>query len=249
MTLSFWMQTSGTWINVATVILGTILGVCLRHRLPPRVQKIIPQSVGLITVLIGLSMGQQLTQVKAGHLDGIIVGLLALISGGMGGEWLNLEQQLERLGDRLKQVCRGSTHFTEGFVTASLLFCIGPLTLIGSLNNGLQGNNNLLVIKAVMDGLAAIALTSSYGIGVGFSVSTILLYQGGISLFAGLLATAIPDPANAPEVLIMTGVGGIMILGLGFNLLEITQIRVASLLPALLLAPLLYQIATRLVFN
>lgn len=124
-------------------------------------------------------------------------------------------------------------------MAASLLFCVGPMTLIGSLNNGLTGDNTLLLLKAVMDGLASIALTSSFGIGVGFSVLIVLLYQGGVSLAAGLLAQTLADPATSPTVLLITGVGGLMILGLGLNLLEVARVRVASLLPALLLAPLL----------
>jgi uncharacterized membrane protein YqgA involved in biofilm formation len=123
---------------------------------------------------------------------------------------------------------------------------VGPLTLIGSLNNGLTGDNTLLVLKAVMDGIASIVLTSSYGIGVGFSILSILLYQGGLSLAAGTFAQAIPDPASAQPVLLATGVGGLIILGLGLNLLQVSQIRLASLLPALFLAPLVYWIGDRL---
>ncbi|NES98839.1 MAG: DUF554 domain-containing protein, partial [Desertifilum sp. SIO1I2] len=117
------------------------------------------------------------------------------------------------------------------------------LALIGSINNGLVGDNALLALKSTMDGLAAIALTGSYGIGVGFSVLPILIYQGGISLAAGILATTLTDPANDPRIFLLTGVGGIMILGLGLNLLEVAKIRVASFLPALLVAPLVYAIA------
>ncbi|PSB61155.1 DUF554 domain-containing protein, partial [filamentous cyanobacterium CCP1] len=117
---------------------------------------------------------------------------------------------------------------------------------IGSLNNGLTGDDTLLVLKAIMDGIASIVLTSSYGIGVGFSVLSILLYQGGLSLAAGNLAQAIPDPATAQPVLLATGVGGLIIVGLGLNLLQVANIRVASLLPALFLAPLVYWIGDRI---
>ena len=136
-----------------------------------------------------------------------------------------------------------SGSFTEGFVAASLLFCVGPLTLIGSLNNGLTGDATLLVIKATLDGLSSIALASVFGIGVGFSILVILGYQGGVSLAAGLLAQALPDPANDPRILLVTGVGGVMILGLGINLLGLTRIRVASFLPGLALAPLVSLLA------
>ena len=162
---------------------------------------------------------------------------------GLSGEWWQIEERLAATGDWLKVRFRGKGRFTEGFVMASLLFCVGPMTLIGSLNNGLQGDDTLLTLKATMDGIASIVFTSTYGIGVGFSVFVILIYQGGLSLLAGSLATALGDPATDPRILLVTGVGGLIILGIGFNLLEVTKIRVASFLPALLLAPLIYGIA------
>jgi uncharacterized membrane protein YqgA involved in biofilm formation len=117
------------------------------------------------------------------------------------------------------------------------------MTLLGCLNNGLTGDNRLLLLKSAMDGLAAIALTSSFGIGVGFSGLIILVYQGGLSLLAGTLAQFISDPATDPVVLLITGVGGLMIVGIGLNLLDIAKIRVAAFLPALVLAPVLYWVA------
>lgn len=243
MLLDFWTRTSGTWINVATVALGTMLGLLLQGRLPTQMQRIITQGVALITLLLGTSMSSSLLKVQAGRVEGIILGLLCLVLGGLLGEWWQLEARLQVIGDWLKHRFRGSGHFTEGFITASLLFCIGPMTLIGSLNNGLTGNNALLTLKAVMDGLTAIALTSSFGIGVGCSILVIVVYQGGISLAAGLFAQLIPDPTTAPSILLITGIGGLMILGIGFNLLEMAQVRVASLLPALMLAPLILALA------
>lgn len=240
MITAFWSQTSGTWINVFTVILGTAVGLSLRDRLPAAMQKVITQGLGLITLMIGLEMGRSLFEVQAGVVDGVIVGLLALVAGGMLGEWWNIEGRLERIGNWLKRRFRGQGRFTEGFVAASLLFCIGPLALIGSLNNGLTGDNTLLVIKAAMDGLASIALTSTFGVGVGFSALSVLLYQGGISLGAAQFAQVLPDPATSPAILAATGVGGLIIVGLGLTLLEVAKIRIASLLPALAIAPLLY---------
>ncbi|WP_416670577.1 DUF554 domain-containing protein [Egbenema bharatensis] len=234
--LEFWTKTSGTWINIATVLIGTGLGLLMRGRLPVRMQQIITQGIGLITLFIGITMASSLTEVQAGQIDGVILGLLAIVLGGLLGEWARLEEMLAAIGDWLKQRFQGKGNFTEGFVAASLLFCVGPLALIGSLNNGLTGDNTLLVLKAVMDGIASIVLTSSYGMGVGFSALAILLYQGGLSLAAGNLAQAIPDPATAQPVLLVTGVGGLIILGLGLNLLQVANIRVASLLPSLFLA-------------
>jgi hypothetical protein len=244
MALDFWTRTSGTWVNVVTVLLGSSLGLFLRGRLPLPMVKIITQGVGLITLFLGFSMAASLSKVQAGFMDGVILGLLTLVLGGLLGEWWQIETGLTTLGDRLKRRFSGGTGFTEGFVAASLLFCVGPMTLLGCLNNGLTGDNRLLLLKSAMDGLAAIALTSSYGVGVGFSVVTILVYQGSLSLLAGGLAQTIPDPTTAGPVLLITGIGGLIIVGIGLNLLELTKVRVASFLPALLLAPLLYWLAS-----
>lgn len=246
MPFDLWTKTSGTWINILTVCLGTGLGLGLSDRLPVNMQRIITQGLGLTTLYIGISMAGDLARAQAGVVDGVILGLLTLVMGGLLGEWGQLEARLSQLGDWLKQRFRGQGRFTDGFVAASLLFCIGPLALVGSLDNGLRGDNTLLVLKATMDGLAAIALTSTYGIGVGFSSLSLLVYQGGISLAAGLLTQFLPNPETAPVVRLITGVGGLMILSIGLNLLEISKIRVASFLPAPLIAPLLYQIALRL---
>jgi len=245
MTLDFWAKTSGTWINIATVLAGTALGLVLQGRLPLRMQRIITQGLGLITLFVGIQMAGSLTKTQAGSVDGVVLALLAIALGGLLGEWWQLEERLTAVGDWLKQRFKGGGGFTDGFVAASLLFCVGPMTLIGSLNNGLTGDNTLLTLKSTMDGLAAIAFTSSFGIGVGFSTLIILVYQGSLSLAAGLLAQFLPDPATDPRVLLVTGVGGLMILGISLNLLEIAQVRVASFLPALALAPLIYFILAR----
>ena len=243
MDLGFWAKTSGTWVNVGTVLLGSFVGVLIRGRLPGRMQRIIVQGVGLVTLFIGFSMVGSLGQARAGAVDGVILGLLALVLGGLAGEALGLEERLEQLGELLKARFRGGGGFTEGFVAASLLFCVGPMTLIGSINNGLVGDPTLLLIKSTLDGLSSVALAASFGPGVAASALVVLVYQGGLSLAAGSLAAAVPDPATDPRVLLVTGVGGLMILGLGINLLELTRVRVASFLPALVLAPLLWYAA------
>jgi hypothetical protein len=244
--LSLWAKTSGTWINVLTVIIGSSVGMVLRHRLPRPMQQVITQAVGLMTLVIGFAMVRSLAEVEAGLIDGIILALLAMVAGGLLGEWWQIEKRLTQLGDQLKARVKGGGKFTEGFVAASLLFCIGPMTILGSINNGLSGDNTLLTLKATMDGLASVALTGSYGVGVLFSALTVLVVQGSISLLAGLFAALIPDPGTDPRILMLTGVGGLMILGLGFNLLELGRIRVASFLPALVLGPLLVAMALRL---
>ena len=240
MTLDFWVKTNGTWINAISVILGTTGGMLLRHRLPLRMQRIITQGVALITLFIGFHMAESLLQVKNSRVDGVVLGLIAIIIGGLLGELWQLEDRLYRVGEFLKVRFQKSGYFTEGFVAGSLLFCVGPMALIGSLNNGLTGNNTLLILKATMDGIVSIALGSSFGIGVGFSSLVILVYQGGVSLLAGFVVQSLPDPTHDPHLLLITGVGGLTVVGLGFNLLEVSQVRVASFLPALLVAPLLY---------
>lgn len=241
--LTVWDKTSGTWINIITVLLGTLLGVSIRGRLPQTIQQVITQGLGLFTLFLGFTLASSMLKAKAGPIDGIILGLLAMVVGGVIGESLNLEAQLTNLGDWLKDRCRGTGRFTEGFVISSLLFCIGPITIVGCLNNGLSGNSNLLTVKAVMDGFASIAFSSIYGIGVGFSIVPILIYQGGLSLFAGLLAQSLPDPTIDPRVHLVSGVGGLMVVGIGLNLLEVARLRVSSFLPALILGPVLFAIA------
>lgn len=242
--IDFWAKTSGTWINVFTVAVGTTLGLTLKNRLNQKMQLIITQGIGLITVWIGLSMANTMSQVKAGNLEGVILGLLAMVIGGIIGEWLEIEERLTALGNYLKKRFRGQGLFTEGFVASSLLFCVGPMTLIGSLSNGLTGDNTLLTIKATMDGIVSIALANIYGIGVGCSILVLLIYQGGLSLAASAIATNFTNPESNPYILIATGVGGLIIVGIGFNLLEITKIRVASFLPAIVLSSLIYYLAS-----
>ncbi|WP_243093856.1 DUF554 domain-containing protein [Thermus thalpophilus] len=246
MELTLWDKLSGTLVNALTVVLGTGLGLLLRGRLPERMARIMVQGVGLTTLFIGLSMAQALGRAKGGAIDGVVLGLIALVAGGLLGEWARVEDSLESLGDKIKQAVRGGGSFTEGFVAASLLFCVGPMTLLGSIQNGLTGDASLLLLKATLDGMSAIALTSSFGIGVGFSTLVILLYQGGVALLAGTLSQALPDPAQDPRVLLTTGVGGLMVLGVGINLLGLTKVRVGSFLPALLLAPLVWWLAALL---
>lgn len=234
----FWVKTSGTWINVALVLLGSGLGLLLRNQLSMKMQIVITQAVGLTTIAIGTIMSLSLTDAGAGRVDGVVLALVSLVVGGLLGEWLKIEECLSRTGDWLKVRFRGGGRFTEGFVAASLLFCIGPMAILGSLNNGLLNDSTILVVKGTMDGLVSIALTGTYGVGVVFSILPVILYQGGLSLIASVLEQSIPNPETSSSVLLITGTGGIMILGLGINLLEIKPIRVASFLPALVLGPL-----------
>lgn len=232
--MSLWAQTSGTVVNVVAVLIGSALGLALRHRLPARTVTVVMQAIGLTTLFIGVTSAWDLTRVDGP--PGVIVALLSLAAGGALGEALGIEAALDRWGDRLKRRFRGSGRFTEGFVTASLLFCVGPLTLIGAIQNGLVGDAEFLLLKSALDGLASLALATTFGVGVMASTLVIAVYQGGLSLAAGGLAAWLPDPASDPRVLLVNGVGGLMIIGLGLGLLDVVKVRVASMLPSLVLA-------------
>ncbi len=242
--MDFFQQTSGTWVNFIAVIIGTALGVLFGNRMPPKMGQTLMQVLALITFYSGLDMANSLTKVSIGIFPGVIVGLVSLALGAVIGEALALEERLNAWGEALKNRLKGQGRFTEGFVTACLLFCVGPMTLIGSLQNGLSGDPKTTLIKATLDFISSVALSSVYGIGVGLSAFFLLLVQGGINLAAGSLSSVLPDPRSDPSVLLVTGVGGVMILGIAVNLLLAglnqggNKVRTASLLPALFLAPL-----------
>ena len=251
-------QLSGTLINVAAVLVGSAVGLLLGGRLPEKTQRTLLQTLGLVTFFIGLDMAGSLGRVLGGHIPGIILALVSLALGAVIGEALGIEERLGGLGETLKRRFRGGGRFTEGFVAASLLFCIGPLTVVGGIQNGLTGDSSSFVLKSVLDGISALALAGVYGVGVGFSALTVLLVQGGISLASGSLAGVLlggADPSvlkTNPYVLLVTGAGGLMILGIAVNLLlaglnlEDRRVRVGSLLPALLLAPLALWLARQI---
>lgn len=256
--MSLLTQLSGTFVNVAAVLLGTLLGLTIGGRLPERTQRTLLQTLSLVTLFIGLDMAGSLNRVQGGAVPGVILALISLAAGAVIGEALGVEEALERLGQTLKRRFRGGGRFTEGFVAASLLFCVGPMTVIGGLQNGLTGDSSTYVLKSTLDGIAALALAGAYGIGVGFSALTVLLVQGGISLLAGTFAAGLLGGADPqvlktdPYVLLITGAGGLTIIGISWNLMlaglgfEDRRVRVGSLLPALLLAPLALWAVTRL---
>jgi uncharacterized protein len=234
---------SGTLVNVLTVLLGGGLGLVLRGRLPDRIGVVLLQAIGLVTLYIGVSGASDLGRVTAP--PGIVVGLVALAAGAALGETWRLGERLESLGGWLKRRTRGQGRFTEGFVAASLLFCVGPMTIVGSLQNGLVGDASILLLKATLDGISAVALAATFGFGVVASALVVLLVQGGLALGAGAVAAWLPDPAVDPRVLLVNGVGGLMIIGLGLTLLDVKRVAVASMLPALPLVVVLYEVVRR----
>jgi uncharacterized protein len=238
---------TGTFINVAAVLAGTVAGALLGGRLPERIRLTVMDGLGLVTIVVGVdgalaAFRAPLTELVGGAAAGAVPVLIVLGSvavGGILGEVIRIESGLEAFGDALKRrFGQGQSRFTEGFVVASLVFCVGPLTILGSIRDGLSGDYSLLAIKAMLDGFAALAFASALGWGVGFSVITILLYQGALSLAAGAVAGAVGDPAASPAVAAVTATGGVLIIGIGLRLLRLREVRVGNLLPALLLAPL-----------
>ncbi len=236
--MSLLAQTSGTLVNVVAVLVGGTLGLWARGRLPERTTTTVMQAIGLATLFVGLSGATDLGRVDTP--PGVVAALLGLALGAAVGEGLRLQDRLDAVGERLRTRVRGEGRFTEGFVAATLLFLVGPLALIGSIQNGLVGDPSFLIVKSTLDGVASIVLAASFGWGVLASAAAVLLYQGGLSLGAGALAQWLPDPATSPVVLLVNGTGGLLILGLGLGLLDVVTIRIANLLPGLLLAPLVW---------
>ncbi len=244
------MRGIGTVVNVLTVLFGTALGLTVGSRLPERLRSTVLSGVGLLTLVIGMQ--------EAFETHNVVFPLVALIAGGAVGELLGIEERLERLGERLRRrLERGpalepalehvdealASGFVEGFVAASLLFCVGPLTILGSIQDGLGGPDHaqLLFVKSALDGLVSIVFAATLGWGVGFSALTIVAVQGSLTLAASA-ADAVLTVRMIDE---MTATGGVMILGIGLRLLELRRVRVASFLPALVLAPVLVGLFAR----
>lgn len=210
----------------------------LRGRLPERIVAVVMQAIGLISLMVGILSALDFSKVN--QPPGIILGLMALAIGGALGEWWRLDERLERLGEVLKKRFKGQGRFTEGFVAASLLFCVGPLAILGSIQNGLLGDDGFLMLKTALDGFSSLALSATFGFGVMLSAVLVGLYQGSLALGSGLFTTIIPDPTNDPRVLLVNAVGGLIIIALGLNLLAVTKFKIASFLPSLVLVVVFY---------
>jgi uncharacterized protein len=230
---------TGTFINVATVLGGTLVGWLLGARLPARLQQRVLAGLGLTTLVIGVDLGLAWRDTSPLYVLG------GVLLGGIVGEALRIEDRIAAVGDRLQAwTSRGRPHSTvsEAFFTASLLFCVGPLTVVGSIQDGLTGNYEALATKALLDGFASIALAASLGPGVAFAALTILIVQGGISLAAGLFANILAEGSDALAAL--TSAGGVLIIGISLKLLDIKDVKVGNFLPALVIAPALVGVAS-----
>jgi len=236
------MFLSGTILNVVTVLIGTTLGLLVGSRMPARIQQTLTDGLGLFVLAIGFALALRLLldpEIPTGADLAVLGGLLA---GGFVGELLRLSDRLDALGDWFQhRLARGGqpSRISEGFVTASLVFCVGPLTILGSIENGLTGDIQLLAIKSLLDGIAAVAFAAALGAGVYLSAITVFVIQGTIATAAWLLGSGL-DPV---AIEIASAPGGLLLLGVGLRLLDIRQIRVVNFLPALFFGPLFYLVA------
>jgi uncharacterized protein len=239
----------GTLVNVATVLIGATLGVLLGNRLPTRTRDVVTDALGLVTLLIaGTSALAVLDDDLAdtvGDSAPMLIVLGSLLVGGIIGSLLRLESRVESLGGWLQGRLSSDTgtverhRFIEGFVVSSLVFCTGPLTILGSLNDGLGNGADQLYLKAALDGFAAIAFAASFGWGVAASALTVIVVQGSLTLLGLALGDVLPDAHLAA----ITATGGLLLVGVALRLLRVREIPVADLLPALLVAPVLVQCA------
>ncbi len=251
---------AGTALNVATVLTGSGLGVLLGHRLSERTRDVVTDGLGLVTLLVAALSAASVLDSELVRVVGdsapILIVLGSVVLGGIIGSVLRIEQRLEGLGDALRRrLTRGHrtgraagrttghaaevdrARFIEGYVTASLVFCVGPLTILGALSDGLGRGIDQLALKSVLDGFAAIAFAASFGWGVAASAVTIIVVQGSLTVVGILLGDVLPDA----HVAALTATGGLLLVGVALRLLKIKPLPVGDLLPALVVAPLLVE--------
>lgn len=237
----------GTLVNVATVLVGATLGVLLGNRLPTRTRDVVTDALGLVTLLIAGTSAMAVLDDgladKVGDNAPMLIVLGSLLVGGIVGSLLRLESRVESLGGWLQGRLSGDAdsvarhRFIEGFVISSLVFCTGPLTILGALNDGLGNGADQLFLKAALDGFAAIAFAASFGWGVAASAVTVIVVQGSLTLLGLALGDVLPDAHLAA----ITATGGLLLVGVALRLLRVREIPVADLLPALLVAPVLVE--------
>jgi len=232
------MFLSGTLLNALTVLIGTTIGLLVGSRMPQRIQQTLTDGLGLFTLAIAFALSLQLLMDRDAPAGSDLIVLASLLVGGGIGELLKLPERVDALGDWFQaRLARDSSRsrVSEAFVTASLVFCVGPLTILGSIQNGLTGDMQLLAVKSVLDGFASVAFAATLGPGVYLAVLTILVVQGGLATLAWAFGSGL-DPVAISAA---SAVGGVILLAVGFRLLEIRRIRAVSFLPALVLAPVI----------
>jgi uncharacterized membrane protein YqgA involved in biofilm formation len=226
----------GTIINIATIIIGSLIGMAGGARIPKKISQLATSAIGLVTLVVGVDLA-----LKTGN---ILVPLISLVVGGAIGTAIGIEDRLssisQRLQDRFPKLASGGS-ISQGFVSASLLFCVGPIAILGAIRDGLYGDWQLLGLKSVMDGISSVILVAGLGPGVILSVFIVLLYQGGISLIARLFTSSVSASAlsQSPMLVELDAVGGVILIVLSLKLLELRDLQAGNFLPALPLAPLL----------
>lgn len=219
------MILQGTVINVATVLAGSFVGYFFHSKLPKRLVDITFQAIGLFTLYIGVTMAMRVHQ--------ILILIFSMVLGSLVGEWLNLEALINRFSNWVKIRFKfNQPTFSEGMISAFLLFCMGSMTILGAFEEGTQNKSDLLIAKSIMDGVSSVALASALGIGVAFSVLPLLVFQGGLTLLALWFGRLMPQPVIDE----MSAVGGLLLIGLGLSILEIQKIKVINMLPSIVFA-------------
>lgn len=247
---------TGTAVNVATVLVGSCVGVLVGHRLPERTRSLVTDGLGLVTLLIAATsaarVGDAALSRAVGSSAPMLVVLGAVLLGGIGGSLLRIEDRLEGLGATLQRAAvrrlgAGSdleerARFVQGFLTSSLVFCVGPLTILGSVSEGLGNGADQLLLKAALDGFASIAFAASFGWGVAASVLVLATVQGSLTVLGAALGSFVPQA----HLSALTATGGLLLVGVALRLLDLKQVKVADLLPALVLAPVLTEVVVQL---
>ncbi|RNL79665.1 DUF554 domain-containing protein [Nocardioides marmorisolisilvae] len=247
---------TGTVVNASTVLVGSTLGVLIGHRLPLRTRSVVTDALGLVTLLIAASSATAVSDDALSEAVGdsapMLIVLGALLLGAILGSLLRIEDRLEGFGDSLQRRLtrrrdgepevdhEARDRFVTGFMTASLVFCVGPLTILGSITEGIGKGPDQLLLKSALDGFASIAFAAAFGWGVAASIVTLVVIQGGLTALGAALGDFLPDAHLAA----LTATGGLMLVGVALRLLEIKQLKVGDLLPALVFAPVLVEVVT-----
>jgi hypothetical protein len=218
----------GTWVNTLAVIIGSLMGIVLKDKFPEKIKNAVFQGIGLVTLFMGLQMSLQ--------TNNLLIMIFSISIGAIIGESLNIEARLRRVAIFFESKTNSKdSRFVEGMVTAFLIFCIGSMTITGAIEDGINNNPSILFAKSTLDFFTSVSLATVFGLGVLFSALPLLIFQGGITL----LASYSNNFFNELVIQELSGVGGILLLGLGITILDIKEIKVANLLPSLIIAPLL----------
>jgi hypothetical protein len=234
----------GTIVNAAAIVIGGLLGILLPG-IPERVRRTVLQGLGLAIVVLGLSMALK--------TDNVLIMIVSLVVGALLGEWLQLERRLEQAGGWLERAIgavskrSGKSRIAEGFVTTTLIYCVGAMAILGSMDSGLRHNHMILYTKSLLDGFSSIVFASTLGVGVLFSALPVFVYQGAIALAASLITLLVGNDMLGAMIKEVSAVGGVLIIGIGLNVLDVKRIHVGNLLPSLIVAALLVPVSDKLI--